>query len=76
MKKQVCIAFALSFATASYAESKASEIVALKEYCQPDVERLCPGIEYANGNVKACLKANEKEISVGCAEALKGLKEN
>ncbi len=75
MKKLIVIAFSISYAVSANAEShKAEEVVQLLEYCEPDVERLCPGVPYGDGAVKACLEKHEKEISVGCAEALKKLK--
>jgi len=75
MKKLIVIAFSISYAISANAGShKTGEIEQLQEYCEPDVERLCPGVPYGDGAVKACLKKNEKEISVGCAEALKKLK--
>ncbi|PZQ95613.1 MAG: hypothetical protein DI533_18360 [Cereibacter sphaeroides] len=52
----------------------ADEAEALKTYCKPDIERLCHGVEPGNGALKKCLKDHEKDISVGCAEALKALK--
>ena len=51
------------------------EIEALRTYCGPDIERLCPAVEPGGGRIKECLKQHEKEMSVGCAEALKKLKE-
>lgn len=51
-----------------------TEIQNLKTYCKPDIERLCHGVEPGNGALQKCLKTHEKQISVGCAEALKSLK--
>jgi hypothetical protein len=50
------------------------EVEALRAYCEPDIERLCAGVEPGEGRIKECLKAHEKEISVGCAQALQKLK--
>jgi hypothetical protein len=50
------------------------EIEAIRAYCKPDIERLCTGVEPGEGRIKKCLKAHEKEISVGCAQALQKLK--
>jgi len=50
------------------------EIEALRTYCKPDIERLCAGVEPGEGRIKECLKAHEMEISVGCAQALRKLK--
>jgi hypothetical protein len=51
------------------------EIEALRTYCKPDIERLCPAVEPGGGRIKECLKQHEKEMSVGCAQALQKLKE-
>lgn len=58
---------------AAYAETQ-SELSQLETYCAPDVERLCKGVPYGDGKVKACLEEHKKDISVGCAEALERLK--
>jgi hypothetical protein len=50
------------------------EMQALRTYCRPDVERLCPKVEPGGGRVKACLMEHKNEMSVGCAKALQGLK--
>jgi len=62
----------LAFASPSIA---ASERENLQTYCKPDIQRLCAGAPIGGGGVKDCLKAHEKEISVGCAQALKALKD-
>ncbi|HUB63574.1 MAG TPA: cysteine rich repeat-containing protein [Methylocella sp.] len=46
----------------------------LRTYCKSDIERLCAGIEPGGGRIIKCLKANMKEMSVGCAQALQKLK--
>lgn len=46
----------------------------LLTYCKSDVERLCPGIKPGGGRILKCLKANKKEMTVGCAQALQKLK--
>ncbi|MBV1926506.1 MAG: cysteine rich repeat-containing protein [Rhodobacteraceae bacterium] len=75
MKKLCIIALSISYAVSAQAGSLSSEeIEQLKKYCEPDVERLCPDVSYGDGAVKACLKKNKEELSVGCAEALKKLK--
>lgn len=53
-----------------------AELEALKTYCKEDVERLCPKVEMGEGRIKACLKANKERMSVGCAQALKKLKDS
>ena len=52
-----------------------AEIQALKTYCKPDIERLCPNVEPGGGRIKACLMAQKDELTVGCAKALQELKE-
>jgi hypothetical protein len=61
---------ALSTGTA-FAQSEAEQ---LRQYCAPDIERLCPGVPVEGGKLKECLHAHEKDMTVGCAEALKKLK--
>ena len=51
-----------------------SEMGALRTYCKPDVERLCPKVQPGGGRIKACLMEHKNEISVGCAKALQSLK--
>jgi hypothetical protein len=46
----------------------------LRTYCKSDIERLCPGIKPGGGRIIKCLKANKKEMTVGCAQALQKLK--
>ena len=46
----------------------------LRTYCKSDVERLCPGIQPGGGRIIKCLKTHKKEMTVGCAQALQGLK--
>jgi hypothetical protein len=54
--------------------SKSQEMEDLRTYCMSDIERLCKGIEPGGGRIIRCLKANKKEMSVGCAQALQKLK--
>lgn len=53
-----------------------AEMEALRTYCRPDIERLCPKVRPGGGRIKACLMAHENDISVGCAKALQGLKKS
>jgi len=46
-----------------------AEIQALKTYCKPDIERLCPNVEPGGGQIKECLMAQKEELRVGCAQA-------
>ena len=52
-----------------------AEIQALKTYCKPGIERLCPNVEPGGGRIKACLLAQMNELTVSCAKALQELKE-
>jgi len=52
-----------------------AEIQALKTYCKPDIERLCPNVEPGGGRIKACLMAQKEQLTVGCAQALQELKQ-
>ena len=56
------------------ASANAQEMADIKTYCMSDMERLCKGIEPGGGRILKCLKANKKEMSVGCAQALQKLK--
>jgi hypothetical protein len=59
----------------AFAQSKMdAEMGALRQYCRPDIERLCPNVQPGGGRIKGCLMAHKNEISVGCAKALQGLK--
>ena len=44
-------------------------------YCKEDVARLCPGLAPGGGRIVGCLKEHKEEVSVGCAKALKAMKE-
>jgi hypothetical protein len=46
----------------------------IRYYCVSDIERLCKGIEPGGGRLIRCLKSHEKDISVGCVQALQKLK--
>lgn len=52
------------------------EFQALRSYCKDDVERLCPNVRMGGGLIKACLIENKEKMSVGCAQALKKLKDS
>ena len=56
------------------APAKSQEMADLRTYCLSDIKRLCPGIQPGGGRIIKCLKANKKEMSVGCAQALQKLK--
>jgi hypothetical protein len=50
------------------------ELAALRAYCKPDIERLCPNVPPGGGRIKECLMERKMELSVGCAKALQELK--
>jgi hypothetical protein len=52
-----------------------AEINALRNYCKADIERLCPNVQPGGGRIKDCLMANQDQMTVGCAKALKQLKD-
>ncbi|MGE4373371.1 MAG: cysteine rich repeat-containing protein [Xanthobacter sp.] len=47
----------------------------IKKYCKADVERLCVNIPLGEGRILKCLQSNLNELSVGCAKALKAMKD-
>lgn len=44
-------------------------------YCKADAGRICPGVAPGGGRLIGCLKEHENDVSVGCAKALKAIKE-
>ena len=73
MRHALTAAVAALCLAAAFPATAATEIENLKTYCKPDIERLCASAPL--DGIKACLKSHEKEISIGCAEALKALKD-
>ncbi|MGQ3676435.1 cysteine rich repeat-containing protein [Xanthobacter sp. TB0139] len=47
----------------------------IKKYCKADVERLCSNVSLGGGRILKCLKSKPNELSVGCAKALKAMKD-
>jgi hypothetical protein len=64
------LAFAMS--TIAAGPVLADEMSDLKTYCKADIQRLCKNSPL--DQIKSCLKKHQKEMSVGCAQALKKLK--
>jgi hypothetical protein len=64
----------VSATMSTFAGGLEAEIQALKTYCKPDIERLCPNVPPGGGQIKACLMAQKEELTVGCAQALQELK--
>ena len=48
----------------------------LAKYCKSDIERLCKGVPPGGGKIMQCLKAHEKDMTVGCAQALQKMKQS
>lgn len=67
----IFFASAQAFAQAS----KMEELEALRTYCKPDIERLCPNVEPGGGRIKECLRAQKEQMTVGCAQALQKLQQ-
>jgi hypothetical protein len=66
----VALASTLFIATPVLADAESDVVKA----CKPDVERLCKGIQPGGGKIIQCLKKQEKQISVGCAQAVQKAK--
>jgi hypothetical protein len=43
---------------------------ALREACQADTEKLCPGTQPGGGRLLQCLRGKQDQISEGCKSAL------
>ena len=75
MLRFATLSISLLLVLPAFAQSKMdAEMGALRQFCKPDVERLCPNVPPGGGRIKACLMAHKNEITVGCAKALQGLK--
>jgi hypothetical protein len=49
---------------------------AVRVACQPDVQKLCAGIQPGGGRIVACLKEHKEEVSDGCKQAIAKAREN
>lgn len=47
----------------------------LVKYCKSDIQRLCKNVRPGDGRILGCLKAHGKEMTVGCAQALKKMQD-
>ncbi|MFM7141527.1 MAG: cysteine rich repeat-containing protein [Alphaproteobacteria bacterium] len=70
------LALFLAAAAPAGAQNLQAEMRMLRGACGPDVQRLCPNVQPGDGRIKACLKANENQMSVGCAKALMKAKQS
>jgi hypothetical protein len=68
-------AASLSLALIAFAGPIPTASAAGLAQCKADAERICPGITPGGGKLIGCLKEHKDEVSVGCAKALKGIKE-
>lgn len=69
-----CLSIALFASFFLVFPAKSQDLTDLRTYCRSDIERLCKGVEPGGGRIIKCLKANKKEMTVGCAQALQKLK--
>ncbi len=75
--RKTALLLLLSAAAPAFAQQPSQldkELEALRAYCKPDIERLCPNVPPGGGRIKECLMQNKMELSVGCAQALQNLK--
>lgn len=76
MTRIAAIACLLAAASPAVAQPDAAERKALRQYCGPDIQRLCPNVEAGGGRIKACLLGQKEQMSVGCAKALQQVKQS
>lgn len=50
-------------------DAKAAARAKVREACAADVQKFCANIEKAKGARRACLEANEKDLSAACKAA-------
>lgn len=43
-------------------------------HCKADAQRLCHGVQPGGGRIAQCLKAQQDQVSVGCAKELQAMK--
>jgi hypothetical protein len=74
MKKAPVIALAVVFglvgATAVSAQRREPGTGPVAQFCQTDIEKLCPGATHGAGQARDCLEANKAKVSPDCAKAL------
>jgi Cysteine rich repeat len=73
MVRRLTFASLFSLAVVSLAGSALAQTEAMA-LCKSDAARLCPGVQPGGGRIIGCLKAHQKEMSVGCAQALQKMK--
>ena len=75
--RKIALLFLVSAAAPAFAQQPSQldkEVEALRAYCKPDIERLCPNVPPGGGRIKECLMERKMELTVGCAKALEELK--
>jgi hypothetical protein len=53
----------------SKVDTAREHVVNLRQQCEPDAKRLCPGAAGRGGELIACLQANEAQLSAECKSA-------
>lgn len=61
---------ALVFASALSVTPAMAQDNELVKYCKSDIQRLCKNVKPGDGRLLGCLKSHQKEMTVGCAQAL------
>lgn len=68
MSRRLLAAAAIVFAmSGAHAVAQDSDLI---KYCKSDIDRLCKGVKPGDGRLLGCLKSHQKEMTVGCAQAL------
>lgn len=74
MKKASVVALAMVFgvmsATTVSAQRREPGTGPVAQFCQTDIEKLCPGTAHGAGQARDCLEANKAKVSPDCAKAL------
>jgi len=52
------------------AQETMAELQKLRAVCGPEIKQLCAGVEPGGGRIKACLKKNADNLTVGCAKEI------
>ena len=76
--RKIALSLLVSAAAPAFAQQPSQldkELEALRAYCKPDIERLCPNVPPGGGKIKECLMQQKMSLSVGCAQALQKLKQ-
>ncbi|SMO93930.1 hypothetical protein [Paracoccus laeviglucosivorans] len=76
MNRYGLILLALTSATPALAQQKLTrdEALAIKANCTQDVRTLCPGIRPGDGELMACIQAQESQLSQPCTTTLDAIR--